>query len=440
MTSKISYPPPDELQQPTNVRTLVFAMACGISFLLYLHRYTWGFIKTDVKQEFGWNDTTMGWVDGLFAFSYAIAQIPSGIVCDWFGSHLLLGTIIILWSVALTGFALARDLTSMCAARLAFGIAQAGCYPALNKVSKNWFPLIGRTAAQGWIATFSARAGGALSFILIGPVLLHGLGLTWREALFVLTVLGIGCGMLFLLLFRNTPRQHPWANEAEAELISLGDSEAAHATRSVLNWGSLVVNRSIWFLFVRAFASNLADVVYVYWIPQYLRDEKHLDPSMTGWLAALPLLGGACGGIASGLLQTRLIKSGVNRRWARSSIGFIGKLMAATLLLSSLALEQAVLIATALLVVKFFSDAEQPAEWGTISDLAGRNAATVFACVNTMGALGGFIAGPITGYVLGQFGWNAVFILTACEYVVAALAWMLIDCTKPIALSPRTMP
>ena len=43
--------PPAALQ-PTNVRRLVFALACATSFVLYLHRYVWGFIKTAVADEF----------------------------------------------------------------------------------------------------------------------------------------------------------------------------------------------------------------------------------------------------------------------------------------------------------------------------------------------------------------------------------------------------
>ena len=419
-------------EQPTNVRRLVFLMACGISFLLYLHRYTWGFIKKDVIEEFGWTAETVSWLDSLFPLAYGLTQIPSGMICDWFGSHILLGVSILLWSLSLGGIAFARDLAAVAFARVTFGVTQAACYPALNKISKNWFPIQTRTAAQGLIATFFGRAGGAISFILFGPVLMHMLGMSWRTSMCVLSAIGVVCGIAFLLLFRNTPREHPWANAAEAELISAGDITAAQATGSRLNWGAMARNVSMWFLLFRAIASNMADILYVYWLPLYLRDVKQLDTSAAGWLAALPLLGGAFGGIASGFLQTLILARTGNRRWARSSIGLIGKLVAAALMLASLSLSNPVLIACTFLVVKFFSDWEQPAEWGAASDLAGRNAATVFACVNTLGSIGGALAGPITARVLKNWGWDAVFILIAGEYLLAGLAWLFIDCTKPI--------
>jgi sugar phosphate permease len=429
-------------ERPTRVRWLVLSLACGLSFLLYLHRYTWGIIKEDVQKEFGWNAITLGWIDGCFPLSYGVGQIPSGILCDWFGARLLLGGSVVLWSLALALVVVATGVLSMAVARLTFGMAQASCYPVLGKVSKNWFPLDRRPAAQALIATFFGRGGGAAAFLLVGMLLLGVLGMPWRLAVLLLSAVGVAAGMLFLLLFRNTPREHPWANQAEADLVTGDDPEAAYARHSLLNWRALLGSPSVGFLCARAIVSNMADVLYVYWIPYYLRTVKQVTIANTGWMAALPLLGGAGGGIVSGLLQSRLLRRTGERRWSRAGVGMAGKLAAALLMLSVLTLNDAVAVAVVFLVVKFFSDWEQPAEWGATTDLGGRNAATVFAFVNTAGSLGGFIGGLLIGIVLHAnsvediptaTGWNAVFLITALEYVVAASCWLGIDPRQPLA-------
>jgi len=428
--------------QPTNVRRLVFALACGISFLLYLHRYTWGFIKKDVQKEFGWNPVELGFLDGLFGGSYGLAQVPSGMLCDWFGAHVVLGSSIMCWSLALGGAALATGFTSVAMARLLFGVTQAACYPCLTKVSKSWFPVATRTTAQGWIATFFGRAGGAVSFVLFGTVLLGWLGLAWRWATGVFVLLGIACGFLFFLLFRNTPREHAWANQAEADLILAHDPQAAHVRRTALSWQAVLRNRSMCFLCLRAFISNLADVFYVYWVPLYFLSIWKVDVASAGWMAALPLVGGALGGPVSGWLQSRLIAR-TSRRWARSGVGAGSKVVAAGLMLAAMTCPNAATLACTLLVVKFFTDAEQPVEWGTVTDIAGANSATAFAIVNAVGALGAFASGPLTGIVLQTFGgggliptaagWDALFVLIACEYVLAAVAWLFVDCRRVIS-------
>src|SRR5262245_51911969 len=124
--------------RPTHVRYLVLLLSCGVSFLLYLHRYAWGFIKKDIGEEFGWDAVTLGWLDSLFTVSYGLGQIPSGIFCDWFGARLLLGGSVILWSLALVTFAAGTSFLQLAPARFGFGAAQASCYPVLSKVSRSW--------------------------------------------------------------------------------------------------------------------------------------------------------------------------------------------------------------------------------------------------------------------------------------------------------------
>jgi ACS family glucarate transporter-like MFS transporter len=427
--------------RPTFVRFLVLLLACSLSFTLYLHRYAWGFIRNYAGAEFGWDNQTLGTLDSLFAFSYALGQVPSGVLGDWFGVHLLLGGSVLLWSVALAATAAATGFVSMSAARLAFGAGQASCYPLLGKASKNWFPTRMRTAAQGVIATLCGRAGGAASFLLFGSVLLGMFHLPWRTAVLLLAAVGILGGLLFLLLFRNRPIEHPWANRAEADLITAGDPEAAHATGARLNWAAFARSPSALLLLTRAVLSNLADVLYVYWLPSYLQSVHRVDVQGAGWMAALPLLGGALGGTVSGFLQSLLLPS-AGRRWSRSGVGFAGKLLAALLMLAALAPLRPEALAGLFLAVKFCTDAEQPAEWGAITDLGGRSAATLFACINTAGAIGGTIAGPLTGLVLDAYrvdgqptstGWNIVFLMIAAEYLLAALCWLGIDCRTPLA-------
>jgi ACS family glucarate transporter-like MFS transporter len=427
------------------VRGLVFALACSISFILYLHRYTWGFIKPDLQAEFGWDSVTLGWLDSLFVLAYGVGQVPAGMLCDWFGAHLLLGGSVLLWSLALLAWAAVTSFAAMAAARLVFGAAQAGAYPILNKVSKNWFPAAQRTTAQGWIATFCGRAGGAAAFFLFGTVLLGLCGLTWPWAVGVFTAVGLACGGLFLLLFRNTPREHPWANAAEADLITAGDIEAAYATRSRVRWGALLGSRNVWLLFLRALTSNMADVLFVYWFVMYLRQQPGVTPAAAGWMAALPILGGALGGVASGVLQSRWLPRG-NRRWVRAGVALTGKGLAAALIFASLAAASPGMLVAVLAAAKFFTDWEQPAEWATVSDIAGRNAATVFACVNTVGALGGTLAGPLNGYVLDHYagagritaeGWAALSVLVGIETVISAGSWLFLDCRRPLEPDPE---
>jgi ACS family glucarate transporter-like MFS transporter len=353
----------------------------------------------------------------------------------------LLGGSVILWSLALAGFVVATGVISMAVARLVFGTSQAACYPVLTKVSKNWFPLSIRPTAQGLIGTLCGRAGGAAAFLVFGMLMLGVLDMPWRSAVLVLAALGVATGVIFVLVFRNTLAEHPWANQAEADFVIAGDPESRYASHSRLNWRATLSSPNVWLLCGRSVASNMADGFFVYWAPYYLRTIKQVELVDAGWMSALPLLGGALGGLFSGLLQTRLLRRTRDRRWSRTGVGATGKFVAAALMLSVLGMEEPGLLAFTFLAVKFFTDWEQPAEWGATTDLGGRNAATVFAVVNTAGSAGGVVGLVLMGHILNAHsiddvptasGWRIVFILVAGEYLVAAVCWLFIDCRRTL--------
>ena len=82
-TETASTSPATEIREsPTNIRWMVFGLASASSFLLYLHRYTWGIIRVQLATEFDWDAVDLGWLDSAFAIFYAAGQIPAGILGD----------------------------------------------------------------------------------------------------------------------------------------------------------------------------------------------------------------------------------------------------------------------------------------------------------------------------------------------------------------------
>src|SRR4051812_11002368 len=195
----------DEQPRPTRVRWRVFALACGTSFLLYLHRYTWNIVGPELQGDYGLSNKQAGLLFSLFYWTYAAGQLPGGVVVDRFGAHRFVAAIVVAWSVALAAMASTANLALLGFWRLLFGAAQAGCYPALTKVTRSWFPAPRRTIVQGWIATTFGRSGGALSPIIVGTLLMGYCGLSWESALFLLGGAGVLYGALFWAVFRNTP-------------------------------------------------------------------------------------------------------------------------------------------------------------------------------------------------------------------------------------------
>lgn len=505
-------------ERPTNIRWLIFTLACGTSWFLYLHRYTWNFVAPELKKEFGWSDQHAQAVYSFFNITYGIGQIPSGILCDFLGPHVFLVAIICLWSISLPLHGLAGSRSMLEVIRLMFGAAQAGTFPILAKVSRTWFPLSYRTSVQACIATFSGRGGGAMASIIMATLLMGSLHLTWRASLWVMGGAGIIFAVLFALLFRASPEQDPRVNEAERRHIREGEVAApATSERQFLSWSHALTSLSLWFLLCQQMLVAGVDTIFSSYMGEFFMS-RGADLKSAGWLVSLPLLGGAIGGTLAGFLNDAMLRGdrrhvlricaimglvlggivnvllggglstgthtdtlswmfevcvnlvrqsaigcilgavigavvslplmGVagSRRWSRSVVGSIGALGASLMFVVVTSQNNIMAAGAALFTVKFFSDMQQPTQWGASTDLGGRFSATVFAIVNTAGNVGGIIIPNLFGFindantqailVNGQskrvINFTPLLLTAAVMYAIAAACWLMTNSTRSL--------
>ena len=413
---------------PTNTRWIVFALASFASFLTYFHRYAWGATRPYLKVEYNLTDQEMGWLDAAFNLTYALGQFPGGWAGDVFGPRAIIPVAMVLWSIVMIGPTLTGRFWGLLGIRLTFGITQAPCYPSLGKVTKNWFPLKIRTSLQGVVASFSGRAGGAVAPFIIGTLLMTSVGLTWQASLFVIASIGVFYAIGFWFVFRDSPSEHPWTNANEQNLIE-EDEVSAKSGAGKIDWTTANVTNLGLFM-AASFCSTFADNLFVFYMPQFLVEEKGFTVGQMGIFAGLPIWGGAIGGMCGGVMNDLLIRTTGNRRLARSLVASSGKTMAAVLIAASLLVGDGRAVMFVLFFCKFFSDWSQPTWWGTVTDIGGPASGRVFGIVNTVASLGGTVAGPAMGYVLGNFGWNSLFFFVAVMYVLTAVFWGFVNCTR----------
>jgi sugar phosphate permease len=417
-------------EKATQVRWLIFGLACAVSWLLYLHRYAWGVIKPALKKEYPELDNEhLGYLDSLFQLTYAIGQVPGGLAGDVFGPRVVLSLSILFWSAAVAGLGWAGSLVGLGVVRGLFGLTQAPAYPALSKVTRGWFPLSIRTTVQGFVAALSGRVGGACASLIVATLLMGTLGFDWRTSLVVIGCSGVFLAVAVWLLFRNSPAEHPWTNQAEQALVSAGEVQSVGTGKPKVQFDPLT-SLTLGAMLAFAFCSTFVDQLFVYWVPQFLVEGKGMDTVEMGLYASLPLWGGALGGAFGGVLNDTLIRATGSRRWGRTSVALTGKGLAAVLLAVAVTMPDGRAAALTLLACKFFGDWSLPTQWGSITDVGGRAAGTVFGVVNMVGAAAGILAGPIIGRIVKTQGWEVLFFFLAGVFMASALCWLLIDSNR----------
>jgi len=427
---------------PTRVRYMVFVLGFGTSWMLYLHRYSFALIKPFLKEELGVSNTELGAMDTWFSATYAAVQFPVGLWGDVAGVHWLLGGLILLWSVSLAMHAWAPNAGVLKAARALLGAGQAGVFSLVGRLTRSWFPPSVRTTAQGWIGVSAGRLGGLSANLLLMTVMIGILGIRWQLAIYILAGVGVAHGVAFLGLFRNSPAEHPWSNDAETDLVAGESQPDQEKTLKLRELISQMDRRSILNLVaVNATStfSTVADNIYSHWIPLFLVAEYQLKYKEMGIYSALPLLGGAAGGIVGGILSDQLIRWTGSRRWVRSLVGFSGKFLAAVTLASSVVFfyDDPYVFCGMLFVVKLFADISLTSRWGTVTDIGGRATASVFALNNSVATFLTMGVPLMYGYLSEKHGWPVVFWVACAAYVCCSVSWLLVNCSIPVLANDR---
>jgi nitrate/nitrite transporter NarK len=233
-------------------------------------------------------------------------------------------------------------------------------------------------------------------------------------------------------------------NDAERELIAEGESP--RSLTGSLSWKRAIRSRSLFCFTIQQFMDAGSDVAFTFLIGKYFLERHQTSMASAGLLTSLPLWGGALGGIVGGWLNDVVIRKSGNRRWARSSIGFVGKVIGCGMLFVASWQDDAIVAGIALFFAKFFSDWSQPTTWGTCTDMGGKCSATVFSIINTAGTISGIVMPIVFGKVLdwntpldelgkqmlSKTNWEPLFLLLAAMYLTSGIFWLLIDCTKSL--------
>jgi MFS family permease len=435
---------PTHADRPTNIRWVVFGLACGTSWLLYLHRYVFALIKPELVKQWGLGKDDLGLLDSAFSATSTIFQFPLGATADVLGVHVVLTGLILLWCMGLSMHAWAPSPTYLWYARATLGIGQSAVYATLSRMAQSWFPPYIRTTLQGLAGISAGRLGGLSAYLLFGTLLLGVMGFDWRTAIYVFVNGGLAFAVLFAIVFRNSPREHPWVNDAEAA-ITQGPAAAtdfASPRMTVVQMLRSVQPRALAnlvMLNVQTILSTISDNIYSNWIPLFLYEVHRLKFDKMGIYSALPLLGGAIAGLTGGLLNDWLIARTGNRRWSRSGIALFGKGMAAVVLLAAMFwYDSPYVFCWLLFVVKLFGDWSLATSWGVVTDIGGRATASVFAFNNAVAGIGLILAPLLFGWIAEHYGWRPVFLAVAATYALCALSWLFINCTIPVVGPPKT--
>lgn len=375
--------------------TVVFLLLVG-GIVNYLDRANLAIAAPEMMKELHLTNTDIGLMGSVFAWSYALCQLPSGWLIDRLGAKKVYSWAVLLWSgaTALTGAC--GNLTALLGARIFLGAAEAPCWPGGAKITASWFPKKERALATGFWDAASKWGPTIAPPILVAIIVPLG----WRSLFFITGIIGI-VFVAFFAYFYHQPEKHPTLSKDELHyIIADGGGTAQSVAQSQVSWKSLFQYRSVWGMILGFFCYVWMMNIFVNFLPLYLLKTQNISMNDLGIYASIPWFGGIIGAVSGGYITKYLVDRGT----ATPVVAKRGLIAVCAILagITVLALPHVTSLAatlTLLTIALVLLSAVSSSAWALPGDIA---PPSLVASVGGIQNFGGYFGGALSPVVAGM--------------------------------------
>src|SRR5437867_10220234 len=392
----------------SGARTALFLLL-AINLFNYIDRQILAALEPDIRETFFLASDVnamakTGLLGDAFFVTYMISAPILGLLADRFSRWIIIGSAVILWSLASGGSGLAATFAILFATRICVGIGEGGYGPAAPTILADLFPIETR---GGIMAIFCAAipVGSALGYVIGGLIGAH---LGWRWAFYLVGPPGLLLGLL--CFWQRDPRVAADHLVQKAPRRGLRDYLNLFRTRSYL---------------INCIAMTLMTFVtggLGFWVPAYLRYRNQSpDAGMTifGLITVVAgLVSTLLGGIIADKLRSRVPGSYF---W----VSGIGMLIACPIFIVALYIPfPAAWIALFFAIFFLFLDTG-PSNTALANVSLPAVRATAFAAnIFVIHAFGDVQAFWLLGYIGGHTNMHMAFLFVSAIILASGVAWL----------------
>jgi ACS family hexuronate transporter-like MFS transporter len=407
-----------------NYRWTICALIFFATTVNYLDRQVIGILKPLLESDLNIGEKAYSHIIMAFQLCYAFGMVIAGRLIDRFGTKIGYGAVVLFWSIAAMGHALARGVLSFGFWRGFLGVTESGNFPAAIKTVAEWFPKKERALATG-IFNSGTNVGA-----IVAPIAVPAIILVWGwQAAFILTGAVGFIWIVFWLIFYEIPEKQRRLKAAELAYINSDIDEQQESVEKI-PWLQLLKYRQTWLFFI---GKGLTDPIwwfYLFWIPGWLSEVRGTGLSIKdfGFPLAFIYTATTVGSIGGGWISSFMIKKGMTPFNAR---------------------KYTMLIFAALVVPILFASSSSISTWGAVGLIAlaasshqawSANIFTTVSdafpkrAVSSVTGIGGFagaIGGAFISYIAGavlefykkaghiETGYVIMFAIAGSAYLVA---------------------
>jgi MFS transporter, ACS family, D-galactonate transporter len=366
----------------------------------YFDRISLSVAGPQFERSFHLTPAELGLLFSAFFWSYALLQIPGGLVLDRFGVTLVGRWSAFLWGAAQLLTACAAGFVGIFAARLLLGIAEAPSFPANSKIAGYWFPRAERALATA-VYDFGAKFSNVIGVPLVALAVVR---LGWRWGFGLVAALSFVYFVVFYRMYRD-PSQHSKVTYEELAYLAAGgaapEGQPSAPIAGMLAY--LLSTRKVWGLVIGFGAYGYSFNLFLTWLPDYLVRTMHRSILTSAGFAAIPwACGSAADLLAGGWLIDFLIGRGLDETRVRKAVLVIGMCAGVAVLGATVTDRPGVALAWISLALAGLS-AVAPVAWSLTSLIAPKGGVgAVGGIMNFSNNMMGVVAPIVTGFIVGR--------------------------------------
>ncbi|MFZ0200730.1 MAG: MFS transporter [Candidatus Sulfotelmatobacter sp.] len=421
---------------------IAFLLAFGV-LVNFFDRINLSVSRDALHDSFGLSLVAFGYLSSAFSWTYAVMQMPAGVLLDWLGVRRVGRISALLWSLSSFAAAIAPGLGWFFGARLLLGVSESPTFPANAKALGYWFTRQERGLATA-ITDAAAKLSTAIGVPLIGLLLIY---FGWRWSFAATGFVSFIYFVLFYWIYRN-PSEDSKLSLQERDFILQGGAQPEDAARirSGSSLGYLLQQRKVYGLALGWGAYNYTFFLLLTWLPSYLSVSLHVDLFHSVFYTSVPWLFATVTDIVvGGWLVDGLIERGYDANYVRQTVLVMGMAF-------GLAIFGAAKAHTATAALIWISlalgglAAAAPVAWTVPSLISPRESVgTLAGAVNLCGQIAAISAPIVTGYIVSaSHSFAAAFVTATVILLLGIVGYIfLLGRIEPIpepsrkAASPR---
>ncbi|HEV8147721.1 MAG TPA: MFS transporter [Bryobacteraceae bacterium] len=382
-----------------NYKWIVVGLLWAVCLFNYADRQAIFSVFTVLRDEMHLSDFQLGIVGSSFMWVYALAGPLAGAVGDRISRRTLVIGGLVFWSLVTIATAVSTKYWHLVLFRALEGFGEAFYFPASMSLISAFHSPATRSRAMA-LHQSSVYAGTIVGGTFAGIMAQHW---GWRSGFYTFGSLGLLLGVILLAVLRE-PETPP-------------ETEPPRFAGAIKEMASSSVIRTLVTVFVGA---NFVAMIFLTWLPTFLRDKFNMSLSLAGFSATAYLqIASVLGVMTGGVLADMRARKDPAGRMVTQAVGlFCG---VPFIFLTGWTMSVPILV-LAMAGFGYFKGLYDANLWASLHDAVSvRHRATAVGVMNAVGWLGGGLAPLAIAAASKRFGMSASISANSVVYLLIGL-------------------